>query len=121
MVNTEVVLDIGGGSSVTAIITNASAKALGLKAGAEAIAIFKASWVIISIDTGLRTSARNVFKGKVKSAKAGAVNAEVIVELPGGREVAAIITNESLEALGLKAGSEVCALVKSSHVIVGVK
>ena len=121
IVNTEVVLDIGGGASITAVITNASAKGLGLKVGGQAIALFKASWVIVSVDDGLRTSARNAFKGKVKSSAKGAVNAEAIIELPGGQTIAAIITNESHDSLGIKEGLAVTALVKSSHVIVGVK
>jgi molybdate transport system regulatory protein len=120
-VNTEVILDLGGGSKLAAIITNASASELGLKVGGKAIALFKATWVIISTDTALRTSARNQFKGKVKSAVPGAVNAEIVVELPGGQSVVAIVTNESCSALGLKPGLEVNALVKASHVVIGVK
>lgn len=120
-VNTEVILDIGSGSKLAAIITNTSAAELGLKVGGQAIALFKATWVIISTDTALRTSARNQFKGKVKSATPGAVNAEIVVELPGGQNVVAIVTNESCSGLGLKAGLEVSALVKASHVVIGVK
>ena len=43
----------------------------------------------------MKLSARNVLKGKVKQVKAGAVNTEVIVELPGGAEIVSIITKES--------------------------
>jgi molybdate transport system regulatory protein len=57
----------------------------------------------------------------VKSAKPGAVNAEVIVELAFGDELVAIVTNESQERLGLKEGVPITALIKSSHVIIGVK
>ncbi|MDR3135765.1 MAG: TOBE domain-containing protein [Deltaproteobacteria bacterium] len=121
MVNTEVILDIGGGSSITAVITNASAKALDLKVGSQVIALIKATWVIVSVDNELRTSARNSFKGKVKTAKPGAVNAEIVIGLPGGQSLVSIVTNESLNSLGLKEGLEVTALVKSSNVIIGVK
>ncbi|MDR2442286.1 MAG: TOBE domain-containing protein [Deltaproteobacteria bacterium] len=120
-VNTEVTLDIGGNSKLTAIITNASAKELDLKPGGQAIALFKATWVIISIDNDLKTSARNQFKGKVKSAKEGAVNAEIIVEIAGGGTITAIVTNESYSTLALKEGLEVTALIKASHVVIGVK
>jgi molybdate transport system regulatory protein len=120
-VNTEVVLDLGGGGKLTAIITNASATELGLKVGGQAIALVKATWVIISTDTSLKTSARNQFKGKVKTATPGAVNAEIVVDLGGDRSVVAIVTNESCSGLGLKPGLEVTALIKASHVIIGVK
>ncbi|MDR1657125.1 MAG: TOBE domain-containing protein [Deltaproteobacteria bacterium] len=120
-VNTEVIIDIGDGSKLTAIITNSSAKALDLKPGSQVVALFKATWVIVSVDTALRTSARNQFKGKIVSAKPGAVNAEIIIEVPGGNLITAIVTNESFSTLALKGGLEVLALVKASHVVIGVK
>lgn len=46
-VNTEVVIDLAGGGSVAAIITNESRAALALAEGASATAIFKASSVIV--------------------------------------------------------------------------
>ena len=46
-VNTEVVIDLAGGGSVAAIITNESSTALALAEGATATAIFKASSVIV--------------------------------------------------------------------------
>jgi molybdate transport system regulatory protein len=50
----------------------------------------------------------------------GAVNAEVVIELPGGKTVAAIITNESVKTLGLKEGMRASALIKASHIILAV-
>ena len=46
-VNTEVVIDLTGGGSVAAIITNESSSALALAEGATATALFKASSVIV--------------------------------------------------------------------------
>jgi molybdate transport system regulatory protein len=116
-VNSEVILDIGGGAKIVAIITNESVKNLGLAVGGAAYALIKASWVIVA-KGGLKTRARNQFAGTVGSCKTGAVNAEVIIELPGGQAVAAIITNESVARLGLKKGDAATALVKASHVII---
>ncbi|HTN48952.1 MAG TPA: TOBE domain-containing protein [Burkholderiaceae bacterium] len=48
-VNSEVTLDLDGGGSVTAIITQDSAKSLGLKPGSRATAFFKASSVIVAV------------------------------------------------------------------------
>jgi molybdate transport system regulatory protein len=49
--------------------------------------------------------------------KEGAVNGEVIIELAGGKSVAAIVTNEGIKSLALKEGVKACALIKVSHVI----
>ena len=68
----------------------------------------------------MQLSARNVLKGKVKSIEHGAVNTEVVVELPGGAEVVSIITKASAEALGLKKGKKVYAVIKATNVMIGV-
>jgi molybdopterin-binding protein len=66
----------------------------------------------------MRLSARNVLKGTVKSVDHGAVNSEVIIELPGGTEVVSIITKDSAEALALSTGKEVYAVIKASDVMI---
>ena len=50
----------------------------------------------------------------------GAVNTEVVVALPGGGSVAAIVTNESAKALALAPGRETIAMFKVSSVILAV-
>lgn len=49
-VSTEVDIEIGGGDTLSAIITHGSSQKLGLAEGGEACAIFKASAVIIGVD-----------------------------------------------------------------------
>jgi molybdopterin-binding protein len=68
----------------------------------------------------MKLSARNVFKGKVKSIIVGAVNDEVVIELPGGTEVVSVITKSSAQSLGLAVGKEAYAVIKASSVIVAV-
>ncbi len=68
----------------------------------------------------MKLSARNILKGKVKKIIQGAVNSEVIIELPGGTEVVSIITKELVESLELKAGKEVYAVIKASNVMVAI-
>ena len=69
----------------------------------------------------MKISARNVLKGKVKQIKVGAVNTEVIVELPGGAEIVSVITKESAQNLKLKEGRAVYAVIKASNVMIGVE
>ena len=68
----------------------------------------------------MKLSARNVLKGKVKSLQHGAVNSEVIVQLPGGMEIVSIITKTAAQSLALKEGKEVYAIVKATNVILGI-
>jgi molybdate transport system regulatory protein len=119
-INAEVVMDIGGGDMLAAVITNESVEHLGLKVGSEAYAMVKAPWVIVTTSDGFKTSARNELHGTVVRCQEGAVNGEVIIELAGGKTVAAIITNDSIKSLGLKEGVKACALIKASHVILAV-
>lgn len=66
----------------------------------------------------MRTSARNQLSGTVSGYKAGAVNDEIELTLPGGARIVAVVTRESTEALGLKPGATAFALVKAASVIV---
>ena len=49
-VNSEVTIELPGGAEVVSIITNKSAKALGLSIGKEAYAVIKASNVMVGVD-----------------------------------------------------------------------
>jgi molybdopterin-binding protein len=68
----------------------------------------------------MKLSARNVLKCKVKQITPGAVNSEIILELPGGIEIVSIITKSSAERLGLTKGKDAYALIKASNVMVAV-
>jgi len=68
----------------------------------------------------MKISARNIIKGKIKAVKLGVVNAEIVVELPGGTEMVSIITKESADSLGLVAGKEVYIIIKASNIMIGV-
>ncbi|MDO8886889.1 molybdopterin-binding protein [Candidatus Oleimmundimicrobium sp.] len=69
----------------------------------------------------MKVSARNVLSGKVVEVTNGAVNSEVVIELPGGTQVVSIITKESAEKLGLEKGKQVCAVIKASSVMVATE
>ena len=60
-----------------------------------------------------------MLSGTVKAITHGAVNTEVVIELPGGIELVSVITKQSAESLGLEIGKEVFAVVKASNVMIG--
>ena len=120
-VNGEVELDIGDGLRIVSVITNESIEDLKLKKGREAYALIKASVPILMTDeSGMRSSARNRLCGVVATCIEGAVNGEVGITLPGNKTLTAIITNDSIHSLGLKEGVSVSALIKASSVILAV-
>ncbi|MDR3076243.1 MAG: TOBE domain-containing protein [Synergistaceae bacterium] len=117
----EVALD-GSGTRITAVITSASVKKLGLEPGRKVVVLIKAPWVILTEESGdVMFSARNQFPGTIVSVEDGAVNAEIALKLDGGESMTAIITEGSTKNLGLAPGSRVTALIKASHVIIGVR
>jgi molybdopterin-binding protein len=69
----------------------------------------------------MKISARNHLQGRVKQLTPGAVNTEVVVELPGGAQVVSIITKSSAERLGLAEGKEVYAVIKASDVMIATE
>ena len=68
----------------------------------------------------MKLSARNILKGKVVTIKPGAINTEIILELPGGAQIVSVITKESAENLGLAVGKPAYAEIKASNVMIGV-
>ncbi len=120
-VNSEVVIRVGEGLRITAIVTNDSAVEMELSPGVSAVALIKSSFVILAPGAEpLRTSARNVLVGRVVQHREGAVNDEVVLEVAGGLRITATITRESGGSLGFAVGEPAQALIKASHVIVAV-
>jgi len=117
-VNDEIGLEIAGGQPLVAVITHESTQALGLCPGADVFALVKSSSVIvITSDDGAKFSARNQLSGTISRVVPGVVNTEVVIELPDGGSIAAIITQESASALGLVPGANATGIFKASSVI----
>ncbi|MFT0533807.1 TOBE domain-containing protein [Castellaniella hirudinis] len=120
VVNDAVSIQLAGGQQLHAIITCGSAQTLALKTGGEVFALVKSSSVILVAEDGpTRFSARNCLSGRITRLETGAVNTEVVLD-SDGLTLAAIITNESAQNLGLAVGTSVKAIFKASSVIVGV-
>jgi molybdate transport system regulatory protein len=67
----------------------------------------------------MKISARNVFDGKIVEIKKGVTTSHVSIDAKG-HILTASITGESVEALGLKVGEAVKAVIKSSDVLVAI-
>jgi molybdate transport system regulatory protein len=116
-VNAEVILDLGEGLEIVAVVTLESVHELDLEPGRPAMALIKSSFVILATGEGLRTSARNQLPGRVVRLEHGEVSSEVVLALAGGKTLTAMVTRQSAETLGLEVGAAVTGLVKAPHVI----
>jgi molybdate transport system regulatory protein len=120
-VNDEIELTLDRGGTLVAIVTRESTEALGLRPQRTLLALVQASHVLLATGlAGARVSARNQLAGVVARVLPGAVNSEVTLALDGGAEIAAIVTQPSVEALGLVPGQPATALIKASDLILAV-
>jgi molybdopterin-binding protein len=62
-------------------------------------------------------SARNRFKGTIKSVTLGQVMAEVVIDV-AGLEVVSLISKVSAERMNLREGDEATAVIKATEVMV---
>ncbi|MBR0375188.1 MAG: TOBE domain-containing protein [Firmicutes bacterium] len=118
-VNGIVTLDVNG-TPVSATISLAAIKELGLEPGKKAYAVIKATEVMVGKGSHLPLSARNQFPGQVLSVENGAVNSIVKMSVLGGNTLSATISNAAVAELGLAAGDEALAVIKATSVMVGV-
>jgi len=68
-------------------------------------------------ESGRKTSARNTFLGKIQSIQKGDIQTRVEMVTLGGHRVVTVITNDSVERLGLKVGQLTTAEVKAPAVM----
>jgi len=66
----------------------------------------------------IKTSATNQLFGAITAIQTGAVNAEVLVELKGGEQIAAALTLTDLNRLELSIGGDVALLINDPEIIV---
>lgn len=108
-------LRLDSGQDLTAAITLEAARDLGLVAGTSVRALVKSTEVSLATAPVGKVSIRNQLPGTVTDLVTGAAMATVKISVQGG-ELTSAITQESAADLGLKSGSEVVALIKSTEV-----
>lgn len=118
-VQASVALKTAGGEIVTATISLDAVRELGLAPGKEAIAVIKATEVMIGIGD-MKLSARNQLAGEIAAIKEGAVNAIVAVKTAGGSTLSATISMAAVKELGLAPGLKVKAVIKATSVMIAV-
>lgn len=114
-VNANIQIDVNG-TTISAVITVESCKAMELEVGNEVYAIVKASSVLIATEKPGKISARNVLETKVTKIVHGPVNCELDLAV-GSNSLAAVITNDSATDLAIKEGDTVFAIMKANSIL----
>jgi molybdate transport system regulatory protein len=117
----QVTLSLGDGQHVCAAITTAACSRLQCRKGQEAIALVKASEVVLVTDfAGYELSAQNQLAGTIARVHKGAVSSLVVLVLPGGLTITASVTNDAVDALDLRVGQPATATFKAYAVMLAV-
>ncbi len=108
------------GGMITGTISMAAIRELELAPGREAVAVVKATEVMIGLGD-LTLSARNKIKGVISNISEGAVNAIVTLDITGNNRISATISMAAVKELGLAVGKEAVAVIKATSVMFGVE
>lgn len=120
-ITAEVAVTVSVDTTIYALITNDSVRDLGLCVGRDAVVLIKAPFVMIAPgDVAPAISTRNVLRGTVARCEASTVNAEVVLDIGGGKTIAATISAHSAGALGLAPGKPAFALFDAAHVLLAI-
>ncbi|WP_406333498.1 molybdopterin-binding protein [Streptomyces sp. NBC_00203] len=106
---------LGGGQEITAAVTLEAVEDLGLAAGSTVRALVKSTEVSLATGPVDGVSIRNQLPGTVTDVAVGGAMARVKVTVAGG-ELTSAITKDAVTELGLAAGAQVVALIKSTEV-----
>ncbi|MFF3406275.1 molybdopterin-binding protein [Streptomyces sp. NPDC002742] len=106
---------LDAGQEITAAVTLEAVQELGLTSGSTVRALIKSTEVSLATGRVTGLSIRNQLPGTVTDVASGGAMARVKVQVEGG-ELTSAITKDAVSELGLSAGSEVVALIKSTEV-----
>lgn len=118
-VNATVTLKTNNGETIISNISIEAVRELGLTPSKDAIAVIKATEVMIGIGD-MKLSARNQLCGEIVKVQEGAVNAIITLKTNGGETVSSTISMSAVKELGLKSGVKAKAIIKATSVMMAV-
>jgi molybdate transport system regulatory protein len=117
----EVAVAVSEDRTIHALVTSESLRMLDLCVGRDAIVLIKAPFVVIAPgEEPPLVSVRNCIRGTILRCEVSTVNAEISLDIGGGKTLAAAITAHSAKALALAPGRRAFALFDAAHVIIAI-
>jgi molybdate transport system regulatory protein len=120
-VHAEVIVALKGGTQVITTISLALLNELVLTLGADAVLLINSADITLAVEANPeQLSARNCLPGNIIRVHQDDVNAEIVILLPGGEMLTALITPLSAQKLALVPGMPAWAIFKTNAPILGV-
>lgn len=120
-VNAEIAVELKDGTAVVASLGLSALYESQLRIGAQALLMIDSSDISLVIDAhDWQWSARNCLPCRVIRIRPDDVNAEVVVQLPGGELLSVVITRQSADSMELATGQPAWAVFKRNAPILGV-
>lgn len=116
-VDVEIAIRVDADFALCAVVTTDVVERLDLRLGLQVAALVPATSVFVSIGGDQIPAVRNRFSGRVLEVHRGPVNADVTIELPGGRTLSTTVTRTSADELQLEPGVEAQILFKASNLL----
>lgn len=107
-----------GSTRIRAAITGQSAARLALDAGKEVLVLIKAPWISLTRGPHAAAQADNQLTGVVTQIDSANDVHEVLVRLPDGQILCAMLSKESFDAVKPEEGAEVTAFFNADRVII---
>lgn len=108
---------LSGGQRLHALITRASTTRLGLVPGAGLCALIKAPWVRVLSAQEAHAAGDNLLLGTLRELHADAEHCEALVELDGGEQLVAVLSETQVQEQALQVGQAVQLLIDAEQII----
>ena len=118
-VNANIIIVPKSGHELFSNISKNSVISMGIEEGAEVVAIFKSSNVLLTTNNNIAISGRNKIQGIIKDIHQDEVNCEIIIDIGDKQTIASVVTVEAIKELELKIGTKVTAVIKSNDIMIG--
>lgn len=105
---------------IRANVTRASIETLGLVVGRQVTVLVKASLIALATTGTDCSSSLNRMSGLVQTVTRDAAQAGAVLDLGQGRSLAATVTADVADHLGLRGGQRVDALIDPAHVLLAI-
>ena len=115
--NDRIEFRLSGGQVLHALITRASTARLGLAVGAQLCALVKAPWVHVLSADAAPPGGDNHLHGQLRELHTDAEHCEALVELDGGEQLVAVLSDAQLQEQGLQVGQTVQLLIDAEQII----